>query len=249
SVDRVLAEPKRASRFIKACRAAGLTQEPASSLKRRLLRIRKATDLRIKVPSAEKPDKHDHSELIIAAEIASVQIDYRFGASTDDMLCEDHIGEEFDRIAGAVQPGHKPVSYRLAALYLRKNVRSRSSSERTTVTNIAIDELESRWVDVGSLGSLNDESIESQESIVSLFEPERSRYIYLSDVEDTQQTLKSFRSDSFLAVVGNRFWRPSPFGLNVQLIPKSTINGFSLRVLGLRGIESYKPIFNMQLKG
>lgn len=118
SADRVVADPVINSQFINECRQRGL-QDPAATLNRRLLNLRKKRRLSGR-PRAKRTHFPDEDEYRFAAEIAVRFLERRDGVTLDGIVCDPETAKEFDRIAERIAPGYNSLQYRWAALNLRK---------------------------------------------------------------------------------------------------------------------------------
>jgi hypothetical protein len=243
SVDRVLSEPKRAERFIDECRILRL-EEPAVLLNRRLLRIRKATDLPIRLPKTTKEDRRDLTAYLIPAELAFAQLSYRYDATVDDLNADPEVGAYFDALVLKVGQGGSAIDHRLAALHLRKNVRARSSDEKRELVEVGETELDHRWKAIGPLANITPTDLPKAQGIFALIEPRR--FIYLTKYPDLREGVERFRDQRIVTALGNRFWTPSPESISVEVI-QAEMNGTSLRLLELKALEVYRPIFNLSL--
>lgn len=245
SVDRLLADPVLTRKFTDQCRKDGLTA-PAAAINRRLLRIRKATDLPVVLPKATREDPRNLPPFLIAAELAFVQVTYRFGATVDDLLADPELGEFFDQLAMKIHPGGEAVDYRLAALHLRKNVRARASSDQNRLADIGEDELAEQWVIQGPMSRVPISEIPEEEGVFAVVEP--NRYLFLTRHCSIREGVEEFRGRRVLEALGNRFWTPSVDRIGIQTIKQTPENQQRLRLLELKAIEVYHPIFNLPLK-
>ena len=130
SVDRTLADPRLAARYVKHCRQLGI-DAPHAAVCRRLLRLRKAGGFPIKTTRTDKRDLHP---FLIPAELAFAKLTYRYDASYDDLLADPDVGKAFDENVAKVGRSGDAVDFRLAALHLRKNVRSRRNSDEAVLS-------------------------------------------------------------------------------------------------------------------
>lgn len=239
SVDRVLADPDLAGRFIDQTRRLGV-DAPSTLINRRLLRIRKAGDLKIDTTVEEK---RNLSAFLIPAELAFAQLTYRYEASYDDLLADPDIGAAFDALALKIGHGGGIVDYRLAALHLRKNIRSRRGDEAERLGDIGLTDLTRRWRSIGSFARVALDDIPEGEGIFALSEP--NRYLYLTRYPKLREGVDRFRDPTLLSALANQFWTPSPESIALQVIRSDERNGRDLRLLELKALEVYRPIFNL----
>jgi site-specific DNA-methyltransferase (adenine-specific) len=123
SADRIIADPELNTAFVAECRQQGLMADE-HVLNKQLLAMRKRSLLAAYGPSRRPPSSND-DEYRFAAEMAARYIERRDNCSLDDILCDAIRAAEFDRIAGQIAPGLRPVDYRWSALNLRKQRRLR----------------------------------------------------------------------------------------------------------------------------
>ena len=141
SVDRSLADPQLAARFVKRCRQLGI-DAPHAAICRRLLRLRKAGGFPIKTTREDKRNLHPY---LVPAELAFAKLTYRYDASYDELLADPDVGKAFDENVARVARSGDAVSYRLAALHLRKNVRSRRKADAKQLAHLDISKVEAHW--------------------------------------------------------------------------------------------------------
>lgn len=124
SADRVVADPELAQAFAQRCQAAGL---PGSERdwNHHLFGLRKSGKLaEIKTTKRTELPWEEFDKLSFASEIALRQMIDAGAESLDEVLCDPQLAGEFDAIAQKFAPGLQVVHYRLAALKLRKEVKS-----------------------------------------------------------------------------------------------------------------------------
>jgi hypothetical protein len=238
SVDRALADPRLAARYVKRCHQLGI-DAPHAAVCRRLLRLRKAGGFPVKTTREDKRDLHP---FLIPAELAFAKLTYRCDASYDDLLADPNVGKAFDEIVAKVGRSGDVVAYRLAALHLRKNVRSRRKADVERLANLDISKVKPHWHTPGHLSDVRLE-VPDSEGVFSLREPDR--YLFLSKSENLRFDVGIFQDVDFLASVGNHFWSPSPDKITVDFVRPEDVRGVSLRLFEFKAIETYQPIFNM----
>jgi hypothetical protein len=206
-VDRVFADPALAASFFKRCRQLGVIA-PESALALHILRLRKSAQ--ICKSSAPRKPRRDFSPYLFAAEMASTQVRYRFGASVDDILAYPEIGNEFDKLAAKLRPGYAPLDYRLAALHIRKS-RYCKRQELSLFERIHSEKADTRVEEIGSLDKLHDvNAIDEKDGIIGLQErtAHASRFLYIAQSKDMPDVLPFTRQETFEALA-NSFWSPS----------------------------------------
>jgi len=238
SVDRTLADPQLAARFVKRCQQLGIDATHAA-ICRRLLRLRKAGGLSVKTTRQDKRNLHP---FLIPAELAFAKLMYRYDASYDDLLADPDLGKAFDENVAKIARSGDVVAYRLAALHLRKNVWSRRNSDVKQLAHLDISKVKAHWHTVGHLSDVRLD-VPDSEGVFSLREPDR--YLFLSQSENLRSDIGIFQNADVLASVGNHFWSPSPDKITVDFVRPEDVRGVSLRLFESKAIETYQPIFNM----
>jgi hypothetical protein len=238
SVDRTLADPQLAARFVKRCQQLGI-DAPHAAICRRLLCLRKAGGFPVKTTREDKRNLHP---FLIPAEIAFAKLRYRFDASYDDLLADPDVGNAFDENVAKVGGSADAVAYRLAALYIRKNVWSRRNSDVKQLAHLDISKV-SHWHTRGHLSDVRLDAVPDSEGVFSLREP--GRYLFLSQSENLRSDVGIFQDADVFASVGNHFWSPSPDKITVDFVRPEDVRGVSLRRFESKAIETYQPIFNM----
>lgn len=241
SADRLLSDPVLSASFMAEIRKQGVN-EPAAAVNRRLLRIRKATDLPIELPKTTVIEDRDHSQFLIAAELAFALLGYRYDASYDDLIADPEVGSMFDLLARSIGHGGSAVDYRLAALHLRKNLRARSGNEARLLADIGLSDVNKRWQAVGPVIKLSMNELPDDDGIFAISEPDR--YLFLTRYPHLREGITRFRDPSVLTALSNKFWTPSLENLSLQII-RPRQNGTSLRLLELKALEIYRPVFNL----
>lgn len=239
SVDRTLADPLLATQFVERCRQLDI-DAPHAALCRRLLRLRKAGGFPVKTTREDKRNLHP---FLIPAELAFAKLTYRYDASYDDLLADPNVGKAFDEYVATVGRSGDVVAYRLAALHLRKNVRSRRKADAEQLANLDIAKVNAHWHTPGHLSDIRPDTVPDSEGVFSLREPDR--YLFLSQSENLRSAVGMFQNADVLASIGNYFWSPSPDKITVDFVRSEDVRGVSLRLFEFKAIETYRPILNM----
>lgn len=238
AVDRALADPVLADRFVKQCQQSGVAATHFE-ICRRILRMRKQGGFPIK-PS--KKENRDHEPFLIPAELAFAKLTYRYDVSEDDLLADPDIGRAFDEAVTKLGPSRDVVAYRLAALHLRKNVRARNKADEKQLAKLDVSK-KVRWHTPGHLSDVQLDSIPDSEGVFSIREPDR--YLYLSESENLRAGIGLFQSSDVLSLVGNHFWSPSPDRITIDFARPEDLKTKDLRLFAFKAIETHRPIFNM----
>jgi hypothetical protein len=239
SIDRTLADPQLAARFVETCQQLGIDASHAAVC-RRLLRLRKEGGFPIRTT---KQDNRNLHPFLIPAELAFAKLTYRYDASYDDLLADPDVGKAFDENVAKLVRLDDVVAYRLAALHLRKNVRSRRKADAEQLADLDISKVKAHWHTAGRLSDVQPDAVPDSEGVFSLREPDR--YLYLSQSENLRAGVSVFRDNDVLALVGNHFWTPSPDKIAVDFVRPEDVRGVHLRLFEFKAIETYQPIFNM----
>jgi site-specific DNA-methyltransferase (adenine-specific) len=239
SVDRSLADPQLAARYVSRCRQLGIDATHAA-ICRRLLRLRKAGGFPVRTTREDERDLHP---FLIPAELAFAKLTYRYDASYDDLLADPDVGRFFDENVVKVGRSGDVVAYRLAALHLRKNVRSRRRADAKQLAALDISKVRPSWHTPGHLTDVRPNALPESEGVFSLREPDR--YLFLSKSDNLRSAIGIFQDANVLASVGNHFWSPSPDKITVGFVKPEDVRGVSLRLFEFKAIETYQPIFNM----
>jgi site-specific DNA-methyltransferase (adenine-specific) len=131
SADRVVADPNLNEEFVNVCADLGLVGD-ARTWNVLLFRLRKRGKLaHIRTSHRTGLSWEDCDKFIFASEIAwQSMLNDGYAGSLDEILCDPALAAEFDKLAGQLAPGFKPLDYRWGALKLRKeakDARSRAS--------------------------------------------------------------------------------------------------------------------------
>jgi hypothetical protein len=244
SIDRTLADPQLAARYVKRCQQLGV-DAPHAAICRRLLRLRKEGGFPVKTTRKDERDLHP---FLIPAELAFAKLTYRYDASYDDLLADPDLGKAFDenvaRLVQVTKVGRSEnvLVYRLAALHLRKNIRSRRKADAEQLAHLDISKVKTHWHTPGHLSDVQLDSVPSSEGVFSLREPDR--YLFLSKSDNLRFGVGIFRDAHVLASVGNHFWSPSPERITVDFVRPNDVQ-VDLRLFEFKAIETYQPIFNL----
>ncbi len=239
SVDRTLADPQLAARFVERCQQLGIDSQHAA-ICRRLLRLRKAGGFPVKTTREDNRNLHP---FLIPAELAFAKLTYRYDASYDDLLADPNVGKAFDENVSKFGRSGDAVAYRLAALHLRKNVRSRRKADAKQLAQLDISKVEAQWHTPGHLSDVRLDEVPVSKGVFSLREP--GRYLFLSQSDNLRSGVGVFQDNHVLASVGNHFWSPSPGKITVGFLKPEDVHGVNLRLFEFKAIEKYQPIFNM----
>jgi hypothetical protein len=239
SIDRTLADPRLAAQFVGRCQHLGIDASHAA-ICRRLLRLRKAGGFPVRTTRQDRRNLHP---FLIPAELAFAKLTYRYDASYDDLLADPDVGSAFDENVVGLGQSKDVVTYRLAALHLRKSVRSRRKNDRDQLARLDISKVRPDWHTPGHLSDVQLDEVPASKGVFSLREPDR--YLFLSQSDNLRSGVHIFQDSHVLASVGNHFWSPSPDKITVDFVKPEDLHGVSLRLFEFKAIETYQPIFNM----
>jgi hypothetical protein len=106
----------------------------------------------------------------------------------------------------------------------------------------AID-LDRKWHIIGPIARIIPADVPGTEGIFAISEPDR--YLFLTRHRNMRKGVLRFHDPALLDAVSNRFWKPSPERMTLQLIRREEATGVTLRLLELKALETYRPIFNL----
>ncbi len=199
-------------------------------------RLPKATE---KKPTTSIDDRN-----VFAIEYGVVRIAHLYGATVDEILCEEFLGNEYQKIVEALAPGYPPVIYRLGALYLRKT-RNLKSVKKDAIENLDPSEVEGLWVDLGSVSEVKQRSLTKiGPCILDLYEPGRSLYVAKSDSD--AHLAQTFLNQQLWDSIGNHFWHPDMGRIYMKALPRSKLKE-KLASWELRLIQHLEPVFNIKV--
>lgn len=242
SPDRILADPKLAKRFIGKAKELGI-DAPAALIKRRLLRLRKIGGI-LSRTTQKDPQSTIDSHNVFAIEYGIVRIAHLYGATVDDILCEQRLGNEYQKIVEALAPGYSALVYRLGALYLRKT-RNLKNAKRDLIGDLDPAEIERSWIDLGTVKQVHDSTLTGLgPGILHLDEDNRS--LYVCKTHSVSELASTFLGPQVWNAIGNHFWQPDMNRIHMKVLPESGL-GSLVASWELRLIQSWEPVFNMKV--
>ncbi len=240
--DRLLADPELASDFIRTARRLGIDAPPAL-IKRRLLRLGKIGGRLPKATERTSTTSIDDRNAF-AIEYGVIRIAHLYGATVDDILCEDSLGKEYQKIVEAIAPGYPALIYRLGALYLRKT-RNLKKDKRDEISNLNPSAIQKFWVDLGSVNRVKENSLsEIGPCILDLDEPGRS--LYVAKTDSAARLAPSFLDQRLWDSIGNHFWHPNMDHIRMRALPQARLTE-RLASWELRLIQHLEPVFNIKV--
>jgi site-specific DNA-methyltransferase (adenine-specific) len=129
SADRVIADPKLDTKFLRRCRELGLTGTDYD-LNWALMNARKSGDMSL-LPKTKRYTVRQTDDFDYASELAARHIELAKGVSLDRIVCDPELAQEFDKYAEELAPGRSPLEYRWVALGLRKAGRLSKEAAKT----------------------------------------------------------------------------------------------------------------------
>lgn len=250
SVDRLLAEPTLATRFYQKALDLGV-RASKEAVYRRLLVIRKNPRRGIRIPPVRRPTRlKDPHRSLYAAEFALTQLNYRYGASVDDILACPAVGEEFDKLAQQLDARRSIVEHRLAALYIRKRRHFETQEERQRVGAVPLRRIEDQWVDLGTLADPHLDRVGHHEGLLLVSETgSRQRDIYAAEEKDLEVGAMPLVSLGIYETVGDQFWRPRPDHIQLKAVRLDKKHfGYARKEWLLKLIQTREPIFNWRVR-
>ncbi len=242
SRDRLFADPKLVREFIRAAKKLGV-DAPPPLVNRRLMRLGKIGG---RLPKTTEKGRNltPDDQNIFAIEYGVVRIAHLHGATVDDILCEEPLGNEYKKIVELLAPGYSALIYRLGALYLRKT-RNLKKAKRDVFAGLDPHELEESWVDLGSVNEAKKGNLTDIGPGI-LHVDEGSRSLYIRKTTSVAELASTFLRDSLWGAMGNHFWHPDPDRIHLRALPMSDL-GREPSDWELRLIQSWEPVFNMKV--
>lgn len=240
--DRLLADPELVHEFIRMAKKLGVDAPPAL-INRRLMRLGKIGGI---LPRATERDPNTSIEdrNAFAIEYGVVRIARLYGATVDDILCEECIGKEYRKVVEALAPGYPALIYRLGALYLRKT-RNLQSAKKKVIANLDPAEIERSWVDLGSVEKVNKNNLTKiGPGILHLDEGNRS--LYLAKTHSLAGLGSTFLASEFWDAISNHFWHPDTGRIHMKVLPESEL-GKQAASWELLLIQALEPVFNIKV--
>lgn len=233
SVDRVIADPELNARFIEACRSEGL-QAPATELNRRLLNMRKSSDLA--GLKSRRTIVRNQDEYAFASEIAVRFLERRDKVSLDQVVCDPSLAAEFDRCASQIAPGFTPLEYRWAALRLRKTRKLRPENLGRALPAIDVRQSAVRELDVSH--------IPSSQGLYVFFDS--SSTLYVGEAKNLHKRIKKHLEHSDNKGLARWLWEHGAGDLYIEYhILSDTTATRTRKAMEAELIRSRTPIFNV----
>jgi hypothetical protein len=237
SPDLYVADSERNAAFLAKCRAAGLEASPYV-LNKTLMNARRdglLPDLNSVKTSI------DYDAFAFAVEFAARDLDYRRGATIDDLLCDPGLSAEFEAIARRIAPGHTSFEYRWAILSIRKaGIRKagiRKAGRHANKSAVQIPEL------TESMRLLKDslDRVPETSGVYLLYE--KARPLYAKGTEDLRHGIELHRQPQVLEAFREKLWQPDLDGLVMRFaqLPLRGLWGIERKI-----IEVNKPLFNVE---
>jgi hypothetical protein len=227
SSDRVLADPKLNSAFIRACRDFGVDDSPFH-LNLALIGLRKHNRLKAKSKRSVVPEQWRYA---VASEVAARVMHYRYGASVDTTLAHPMLVKEFDHLAESITPGFAPFEYRWAALNMRKKG-----------ANVKLQPAEIARLEWSGDIEFHAESLPADEGVYTLFE--RETCLFVAGTEDIRESVENQRRIAEVPLFDDE-WQPDPNDLNWRYVEMPDTNS-DYRFGVVRALVGrWKPIFNI----
>jgi hypothetical protein len=227
SPDLYVADPDRNAAFLSACRKAGL-QASAYTLNKVLLNARK-NSLLPDLDSVRTSIEYD--EFAFAVEFAAKDLDYRRGASIDDILCDPDLSAEFEAIARRIAPGHTLFEYRWAILSIRK------AGRHSSKTDVRVPDLTEH------MRLLKDplDRVPETSGVYLLYE--KARPLYAKGTEHLRHGIELHRQPQVIEAFKEKFWKPD---LDSLVMRFAQLPSKGLWVVERKIIEVNRPIFNVE---
>jgi hypothetical protein len=227
SPDLYVADPERNASFLAKCRATGLEASPYV-LNKTLMNARRNGLL----PNLKSVRRSiDYDEFAFAVEFAARDLDYRRGASIDDILCDTGLSAEFEAIARRITSGRTSFEYRWAILSIRK------AGRHSGKTDIRVPELTEH------MRLLKDPLDRVPETSGVYLLCEKERPLYAKGTVHLRHGIELHRQPQVIEAFMEKFWRPNPdnFVMRFAQLPSKGLWAVERKI-----IEVNKPIFNVE---
>ncbi|MFT3786638.1 MAG: toxin-antitoxin system HicB family antitoxin [Tepidisphaeraceae bacterium] len=230
--DRVISDPVLNTRFLRRCRAAGLTQSDYE-LNHALYDIRKTKSKGTLPPTTKKTEFRDYDDYVFASEIAVRYLQRQEGATLDSILCDPLLQSKFDEITSRLVPGTPVLKLRYGALNLRKTHRLRPQDAAGPEYDL---------VSVGPVMSVNLDEIPEYPAVYLLYE--NARPVFAGETDKLRE-----RIDRHLKVSDRRGlpkWLAATEGCDLKYAALPSVTKDE-RLRWLRQfINREKPVLNYQ---
>ncbi|HUY90480.1 MAG TPA: hypothetical protein VMV10_17210 [Pirellulales bacterium] len=248
--DRILWDKKLAGDFKRRCRELAL-RFSSTALKKRLLNVRKNSPRYAKHGIVILPTtKHEPHPSVVpqyahAIEFALVRLRYRYGASIDDILLDDEMGEKFEELALSMAPALSASEVRLGALYIRKT-RHFAKKDLTAFQALDPREIANDWSQPIYLTNALEVVVPSTPGLIEVREDGRS--LYVSRTENVAPAVSEIQTGKPFEIMSGPFWSPNPDRISVRFIAGEKIHGTAAHKWELRLIASNEPVFNWPIR-
>jgi hypothetical protein len=247
ATDELLWNVQLTTLFVDKCRElSGLLAKKAFFV-RRLINVRKNPGSYgkkgIKIEPATKKEVHASivPRFAHVIEFSLVKLRYRYGASIDDILMSDELGNSFERVAHQIEPSLSAVDLRLGALSIRKN-RGTRKSEILKLDELDPSLLSRSWSPMTPIPDVKVKSIPHSPGLVELKENEK--YLYISHNDDIREAVGQLTTGSSFKLFGSHFWKPRPEELKIAYILGDKIAGSSTKMWERKLVRDFNPLFN-----
>jgi hypothetical protein len=246
SIDELLWNKDLAVAFAGRCRECGL-EMPRFELIRGLFRVRKhaaryrAHGIAIR-PAARKPVHPGIvPEYAHVIEFALVKLRYRYGASIDQILMDEVLGEKFEDLVHQVAPSLSGRDARLGALSIRKHREiKRGSLEKLDALDL--DVIETAWRGTVRLSNVRLEEIPVSPGLIEL--KEEDRYLYVAHNADLRSAVGRLSTGQAFRLMTSTFWKPRLESITLSFAKGQRVGGTSVETWERKLIHDRNPVFN-----
>lgn len=239
SSDEVILDEHRNKKFIDACHSK-LPDVSAAVLNWRLMNLRKAGKLKAKTT---KTNRTSIDDVIHIAEIAARSMHDRHSISTDQIMTDPNLREEFDKIAKSFSADVDGYRVRKAAFRLRKSRKLRPE----LITRIADWGRVVKTFQVEQLAK--DPNLVKEHPGIYIFR-DPSGYLYIGQTDNLRKRLKSHLDQSHNVSLANYLNDKNIEGITIEVHsfdPDSRAKETRVRrAYESELIASRKPRFNIQ---
>lgn len=232
SADRIIADPKLNTKFLRRCRELGLSGTDYD-LNWALLNARKQR-LMSDLPKTKRYTVKGKDEFEYASELAVRHLQLTKNVSLDKIICDPELAREFDGYAARIAPGYTPLEYRWGALGLRKAGRLRKGK----ATEIEVPDLEN----IGRVPRIKASAL-PQSSGLYLFSSVGNP-VFLNHTDNLRHRIEQHMDVSESRGLPDWLWNQGPLDLALAEMPD--IRRASRQLTELLLVKKLHPILNLQ---
>jgi hypothetical protein len=228
SPDLYVADPVRNADFLAKCRELGLTASDYT-LNKTLMNARR-NGLLSGLHSVRTTVNYE--DYAFASEFAARELQYKTGASIDDILCDLCLSSRFDSIARKITDGYSTFEYRWAILSIRKAGRKAPENAEFVMPPFS---------DGFRLATGDLQTIPDTIGVYILYEGKKP--LYARSVTKLRHGIGQHRSSPLMSAVVDKLWRPDPAAFLVSYAALDAER--LLKRVEWHVVRQEKPLFNV----